>query len=103
MLSQSVFIALLPFGLVSYSQREKIEVFVFMLGGKAVFIYMSVWVARHGLLKKGTNSLLCKLVEGTFVQISRRRPFFQKDVGLSYVTRVQAGFQPRLSLLVKWP
>lgn len=98
MLSQSVFIAMLPFGLVSYSQHEKIEVFVFMLGGKAVFIYMSVSVARHGLLKKGTNSLCI-----TFVQISRRRPFFQKDVGLSYVTRTQAGFQPRLSLLVKWP
>lgn len=89
---------MLPFGLVSYSPREKIEVFVFMLGGKAVFIYMSVSVARRGLLKKGTNSLCM-----TFVQTSRRHPFSQKDVGLSYVTRGQAGFQPRLSLLVEWP
>lgn len=76
MLSQSVFISILPFDLLNQSPPANTELFVFMLGGKAVFIGISVLVARHDFLRKGTTNLY-----STFVQICRRHPFFQEDVG----------------------
>lgn len=53
------------------------KVFIFMLEGNAVYIFVSI--ARQNLLKKGTISLY-----RTFVQISRRHPFLQVDVGLTF-------------------
>lgn len=54
-----------------------------MLEGNAIFIYISVSVARHDLLKEGTTSLY-----STFLQWHRSDP----------CDRVQAGLEPLLCL-----
>lgn len=46
MSSQSVCIPLVPFGFLSYSPHEKIELLLFLFGENAVFIYVSVLIDR---------------------------------------------------------
>ena len=83
MSSQSVFISILLFGFLNYPPYEKMEWFAFMLKASAVFIYISVSVARHDLLKEGTTSLY-----RTFLQWHGSDP----------CDRVKDGLEPLLSL-----